>query len=435
MNTDADLERLAKGSLQEHVAAEFSRSRSRVLVGLRVGTSESYAATGAQSRSAPSEQLFHTGCLSKLITASLLRRAARERAISLEAQILPLLDRKTPRAGLLAGVNLRHLMEHTHGLDASGIESLPYRSDGLLDGEAFLSSLSGVRISPPGALYSYGHTGAWLAAILLEQLEHLPYAQVLERRFHLNHKCKHDDKGTHLGPACPATGGSLAVRLCDYMRFLREEMRLDGTGLVDRETAAHVYAKTVPRAGWNAFDQGNYRGWSYYGSGWFGHTSVLPGTPAAVRINPARQIAVVIASDGLSPQLAASRLFARLMPGLLPKAPRRLTDKQARELDLTRYEAHYGDQRTTFRTRPGPGLTISIEAHYRGPVQAHSSAAASLHPAENEAFVAKPPDPCLSRFYQFLHPMNGGFQYLWDGESLYPRLTEGPDSRCRQSPA
>jgi len=108
------------------------------------------------------------GCLAKLLTASLVTEAVADGHLHWSDAIDDVLPSKHPSRRKLAGVTVRHLVEHTHGLDESSMARVPRRTDGFIDAAGLCEGLGARSICSPGALYSYGSVGGWLAGAALE---------------------------------------------------------------------------------------------------------------------------------------------------------------------------------------------------------------------------------------------------------------------------
>jgi hypothetical protein len=156
------------------------RSSSTILVGVIASGRSAYAAAGAPKDARPesaeaSNRQLRTGCVTKLLTATLALRACRDGLLALDDDVASVL----PAAEPLESITLRHLLEHRHGLDDSALASVPRRADGFIAAERLVAALAGPRLGTPGELYSYSNAGAWLAAAALERASGRRYAALL----------------------------------------------------------------------------------------------------------------------------------------------------------------------------------------------------------------------------------------------------------------
>src|SRR5690606_41457828 len=95
----------------------------------------------------------------------------------------PSLTPSPPRRS--SDLTFRHLLEHTHGLDDSGLPPAPRRADGRIDVGRLLACLEGRRIAVPGEVYSYSNAGAVLVAAALEALRSEEHTSELQSRENL----------------------------------------------------------------------------------------------------------------------------------------------------------------------------------------------------------------------------------------------------------
>jgi CubicO group peptidase (beta-lactamase class C family) len=420
---DSNLHLAASSTLQQAMDAALSdATRERVLVGLCVEEQESYGIAGAIEEPGRAEaQRFYAGCIMKLFTAALVRQELGARAISLDVPATSLFPPSPGAATTLAGITVRHLLEHTHGLDGSAIRAPRWLPGEFLDPQSVLDAICPRPIAPPGKMYSYGHAGLSIAAVILEQITQTPYIGLLEQ---LGIAPRGEP-----GEICPATGDGFRVEIGSLMRFLRAEMRLDGSGLVDATTLADIELRVTARPGWSVAERGAFLGWNYQGLGWFGHNSILPFGPALVRVNPSRRIALVVATGGMNPLMVVARLFADSLPELLRmESPKLLPAGEAGTIMISRYEGHYENQRARLSITDGGNGQLKVEgyAHATPTEGASVLGSTSLRPAECNVFVARPAHPKLARIFQFLADDSGSFGYLWDGETLYPRSPPSP---------
>ena len=393
--------RHSRFDLQNRLERHFAAARRKQIgIGLWIDGQTSFATLAdAPDRGVRNaDRLFPAGCLSKLFTAALIDQAVQERELDIDGPLgEQLLASK--HGTLFRGQTVRQLLEHTHGCDDALLKRAHLRRDGRIDLERLIPGLE-QRVAPPGALYSYSNVGPWLAACLLEQLRGRSYARQLERRLFAPlgmRLCSPDG-------ICASLGGRLVVSLGDMLRFLRGQ--LDGTFW-------HEPPRIVPLPGWNPLELGVYRGWKYYGRGWFGHQSVWPGASSLVRLHPELRIAMVVASRDQAAPLVALRLFARQLPGFVPRvAPRVLASRAAMRLDPAAAAACYGSaaQHVAVVARDA-SMTLSCAGKEH-----------TLQAAERNLFYTRPPALRQFPYVQFLHPGRRGYRHLWNGQRVFRRI-------------
>src|SRR5262245_31127503 len=113
------IERITELAQPERLLHELERAFGGVVPrdevsGLRCGTQAAYAASVPDFARAP----IRVGCIAKLLTAMLARRAFEKRRIAPDEHVSDLLSAGAAR-DVLRGITLRQLLEHTHGLDDS----------------------------------------------------------------------------------------------------------------------------------------------------------------------------------------------------------------------------------------------------------------------------------------------------------------------------
>lgn len=247
------------------------------------------------------------GCLAKLVTAALVRAAVQEGRLAFDEDLGALLG---VSAAALRAVRLRHLLEHTHGLDDSWLAA-PRWARGFLDAADLVERAAALpRFAPPGGCYSYGHLGAWLAAAVLQRVTARRYSDLarawlrepLEGRVPL------------AAGLCPATGDGLALRAAQLVRVVAHAAagpeRWPGGGV------AGTHGAVTPLPGWNPLERGVFLGWKHSGRSWFGHQSAWPGASAYVRVQPATGLTLAVLARTHSAAVLAARLFGRDLPEL-----------------------------------------------------------------------------------------------------------------------
>ncbi len=328
MDGTTDADRISDLAQPERLRVELERAFAGLLsrdvvVGLRCG--ERSACVDLHQRAASSRALrapIRVGCLAKLFTAMLARRAFEERRLAPDEQASDLFMAGAARRAL-RGITVRHLLEHTHGLDDSLLCALPRDSRGRVDAEALAHAVRAMApLGIPGALYSYGNAGAWVIAALLERLNCRPYAvQLVET---LLEPLGLDARGS-AASICPATGGELALDATDLLNLVAEAAFAAPDVWPDEECAGD-YGFATPLPGWNPLERGIYLGWKYHGAGWLGHQSVWPGHSVLVRAHPRRRLALIAASTDHPAAVVAARVFGAHLPELFElKIPARRT--------------------------------------------------------------------------------------------------------------
>jgi CubicO group peptidase (beta-lactamase class C family) len=401
--------------LQRRLDAAFAGVRRKHIVIACRAERESVIATVGGDVGAASEHPFAVGCLAKLLVAALVGIAVREEEWQLDAPAAVALGQPSQYEPL-RGVSLKHLLEHTHGLDDSLITSIPLSDAGFIDARRLLDVLRQRRFAPPGQFYSYSNAGAWLLAAALERRYAEPFNETLRRRLFaplglLDGRSSLSFGG---GAICPATGGPLAMSAPQLLVFLAAQFR----AVICRWPCADAAASTIrPLPGWNALERGIHLGWKHYGGGWFGHHSSWPGAWLLVRVRVPDGAAIVVASRDHPAALVAGRVLADVLPELgRLDMPRRLSPQAAARFDPAPYCGRYASAAEVFCIRPArAGLHLTSGGF-----------ATELSPAARDVFYCRARGPTGQFFFQFLRDERGAFGYLWDGRRLFPLQSPRP---------
>ena len=341
---------------------------------------------------------FLTGCLTKLFTAALVEDAIERRLVSRDTLVQEAVQSCAPA---LRGTTVGQLVEHTHGLER--FVAVSRRGRDCTDTQAFLASL--VRHAEPGDLYSYSSLGARISAAMLESLVGMRFVGLLRGMLFCPLGMSSVLHGGTLVPEegiCPAIGGSLAMSVDDMLRFLV------GWVLPRASTWPRTEGGTTKLPGWSALERGVYRGWKFYGEGWYGHNSIWPHASASVRIQPRARIALLITSREQPVTAVVARLFGKILPEYRNlRIPKAVPWRESPDRLCSQY---------------GCGEPVAIEC--RGAKQLRLRGprfASELEPAEHDVFFARPLEDPRYAFVQPLRPGRRGYEYLWNGQRILKR--------------
>lgn len=350
----------------------------------------------------PEDEIFRTGCTTKLLVAALLERKLGALGVNFDVPARRLLG---TAAEVLGETTARHLLEHTHGLDDSNATQAPLRTDGSIDVERLLHGLEGRRIAAPGELYSYSNAGAIILAAALESLDGRRFDVLLRddllAPLGIDAKQAAGPGASGSAGICAATGNGLALTVGGLLRFL--EANAAASIFVDADRRA------APLPGWHPLERGVRLGWKCYAGGWLGHQSVWPDASLFLCARPSDRSAVVVASEGHHAAVVAARVLGRSMPELFaPRMPRRLSPSAAARLDPSRYSGSY----------VSAAERVVVEAGSNGLVLESDGGRARLVPAAGEIFFLDPGARGRS-FVQFIRRARGGRRRLWDGRRVF----------------
>ncbi len=366
-------------------------------------------------------RLASAGCFSKPLTASLLADVVGAGQVDWSTQVNEVLRVRGEAAARLTGITFSHLLNHTHGLDASRIETVPRKSHGLIDETALCEGLAPRALSDPGELYSYGNAGSWLAGAALEQLTSRPYSHLLSSSpYAVSSPLSQPAAPESL---CPATGGFLELTTAQWLAFAEihassappPRQSPAGRGL------AALRSSLVSLPGWSPAERAACLGWKYYGEGWFGHTSNTIGSVSFLRFHPGDRIAIVMSATSDIALFAFSCLFRDLFPELKSlKFPRRLTASESASLQSNSYVGIYAQAKTQIEIARTDGGRLSFAVTAHDP--ALSSLPQLLDAAQDHIFFPDGKRAPEFPFVQFLpNPDHGSFSHIWNGKHLWRR--------------
>lgn len=398
-------------ALQARLESLFADvDRKRVAVALTDAGRTQYAGVGdgAGCGPDPGQWVFATGCVTKLLTAELVRHSIARRGVSLDDRVSDLFARRG-RGDALAGVTIRHLLEHTHAVVDPGRYEAPRLADGRVDVDRLLRSVRTSPLRRPGELYSYSDFGSWMASAVVERLTGGAFLDALASRLDVRAGARApiaaDGARTQRPAVCASRGATLALSVRELIGFA-DRARAGGAARfppADRDDAI------TPLPGWHVVERGVHLGWKSYGEGWFGHNSVLPGASLLVRIQPARETSLVVASRDHQAALVAARLFAGWLPEFAGLAvPGSLPGERAARVDPAGYCGRYGARRRLVVERRDGALAMCS-----------GGSRAVLTPAGDDLFFTCPVLPGRPAYLQFLRREEHGFCYAWDGQQLH----------------
>ena len=369
------------------------------------------------------------GCLTKLFTSSLVVAAISRGHFSLLDDASEVFaDRRIIGAESLQGIQIKHLLEHTHGLNQSRADFCPRLDTGRIDArELCARAAAAERIASPGHMYCYGSAGSWLLAALLENIHNQDFEQILlnailtplgisrTRRPALVQRQAH---------VCPSFGEAFAARMQDMLLFLRSNLpTATQANLIFSTNHSQIEEQVVPLPGWSPLEKGIRLGWKYYGSGWYGHNSTFPQASALIRLHPQSGIGIAISSRYQAAFAIASRLFSRILPEFaslsipMPESTAGNT-KLSQELFVGQFCNR--EFRIDVEVTPDGGLGLKVRANTltgNAPVIID----VRLIYSANQIFITQPRDNKLFPYVQFVCRSSDKYLYLWNGGRIYKR--------------
>lgn len=381
---------------------------------------------GIVSDAGVGERAVSAGCLAKLLTASLLADAVSVHRIAWDDTVADLLacdDRDRDR---LRGVEVRHLVDHTHGLDAGDLLRIPLCADGYIDVSRLCASLAPQPFIAPGKFYSYGHVGAWLGGALLEKLYGAPYAAVLRAQRGLS-----IDATTDGEVLCPAVGADLRLTLGQWIEFARACIDSWPQGASEASGG-----RALP--GWHPTERAVMQGWKCYAEGWFGHSGALRDASVLLRIHPEARVALVIAANEANGAPAiATGVFGDVLPEFrMLRPPKLLKPDEAAQLALRDRVGRYAQANSVLDVTLDDSGALRLSVRRRNaerhafsepmPPEHVSSEPASpakrLRPAHDDLFLSESGGDPEFMFVQFIADAPSTAPgYLWNGRQIWQR--------------
>jgi D-alanyl-D-alanine carboxypeptidase len=397
------------------------------------------------------------GCIVKSLTAVLVAHACFEKAISFKDSIGDLisdgcLDVAARRR--FARIRIVNLLNHTHSIDDGAMAMLPYRPDGYIDGEELCSTLNRQpSLAPVGQYASYGNSGEWIAALILEQIYRQSYASLLQEKIFspiaipawvnnekLVELLSRARSATYprenpIIDVCPASGSGLRLTVAGLSKLgiylLAASTFNDKHGPSPLSGfIASLREKAFTPPGWQPKFRRICLGMNDYGGDWYGHNARLKGESAVLRFSPSRGVVIsVTANQEVAAFLVLASVFGQSNPELsMQSAPRLLTDAECATVDLNNYLGTYENGALLLAITRAANNSLMVRFHRKQGSTADMLSTPTkryLRPARDETFYTSPIEPIMLPFIQFLAPgADGKFKYIQNGRVLFARRDE-----------
>ncbi len=395
--------------------ARLDVTRGVASIGILADGRQSFATAGGLPRSS-----VPLGCLMKPMTALLMAQEVCAGHLRWEDEALQHLDLSTNAATLLRSVSIRQLLNHTHGLDDSSVETVPRLPDGRIAVETLCSALSAQpRLAPPGERYSYGNAGTWLCAAVLEAVTGRRYAEPLSER--ILAYLGEDARLTAGASVCPARDLQFSLPAGALLSFLAMFM--------ERENTPYAFDRSVffenprPFEGWSPGACGICIGWLWFGDGWFGYNSLSGPYAVRLRVNVTTNVGIVFWGTGTVAFSNLALLFGDVLPEFSRRRLPRFLPSLSEPLKAEHYAGTYVDGTSSIEIRGGTAqeLSYQLTRHARRPADVQRAPQA-LRAAADHLFIPQTTPPSELPFMQFLAPDSAGrFAYLWNGWALRRR--------------
>lgn len=360
--------------------------------------------------------LAHSGCMSSLFMATLILLAADEGRLSLKDQIalhLPIANGQ--RKAALTDITVRHLLNHTHGLDESRAFPVPIRSDGRVDVELLCSRLTdSPPLFSPGSVCFQAASGPFLTAAILEHIFDCTFEELLAVKLlqPLGLAARRD------------VDGLLVLSAQDLLRIAVWHLSEYSEGSCTSHPSpifAEMYRDLVPVSGYH-LEQGAGLGWRWYGQEWFGQVAITDSTSAVVRLQRAEKTAFAVTCSGTNATRVVAALFGASLPDFaLSAIPKRLSANDLETIDLQQYTGTYTNAATSLVIYTDSDTSLGMRIRDR--LDDGIAWEGRLHPYTHELLRMSSDLSGDQGFIHFSHVAAKRFAYLHTGRELYRRTS------------
>ena len=335
------------------------------------------AATGVLNantgRSVSVDSLFQIGSVTKPCTATVIMQLIEQGKIGLDEHVSHILPGfKLGTDDLTNNITIRHLLNHTSGLDGDVFVDTGRGDDAL---EKYMTVLeSAVQLFPVGASWSYCNTGYSIMGRVIAEVTGQVWEDAMQRYLFdplgLTHTVTLPEQallfdtavGHSAGLPEPkvigrwcldrgnAPAGAITASVADLLMFARlhlcDGVTADGTRLLSPESMAamHGFSTNLPTSELTHESWGlGFTRYDWGGAQVYGHDGNTIGQSAFLRVYPAGKLAVALMATGpgVNPlyQRLVGEIFAELC-GVTIRAPLQLPDEPA-DLDITPWVGTY----------------------------------------------------------------------------------------------
>ncbi len=413
------------GALQARLDAILPEPiKAETRVALSFGGRFAFAQSGGGQPQDVAASRFPTGCITKLLIATLVAIAIDRRMFQREHRAVDYLAPQASVTGRLGCITIGQLLNHSHGLDDSAVSGPLRDAAGLLDVAALCEAIGPRVLHAPGEYYSYASVGVWILGAVLERAFRAPLIDILQKQLFAQLDIGAGVEGQSGAAAnavdfCPASGGGLTLELRELMTFMQAHLdRAEPCWIGSAQTQVNA-AAVLSTPGFSPVERGVCSGWKVYGSGWLGHNSITPNAPAIVRVHPEQRVAYAVLCSRRAPASIAVALFGKTLPDSVKYTIPKLLSSEARSrFDTSRCVGTYANAASSIviSATEKSGLHASMSRHASPGVPSRQ-----LRPAEDGVLLALPPDPRLP-FLQGIGSTPVGYSHMWDGISLRPRV-------------
>lgn len=284
------------------------------------------------------DSLFQIGSIAKVYTATLVMQLVEKGRVDLDAPVQSYLPTvRFADEGASARITIRHLLNHTSGVDGDYFGDFGYGDDAI---ERYVAACAGLpQLFEPGSMFSYCNAGFTVLGRLLEVMNEITYHEVLRSKLvaplgtsspkTLLHEIVmhrvaigHDTDREGGDPTIvskwglPHAGSPKGSTTCgtarDVVEFAR--MHLDGGGdVLSESSVAAMQQREVALPSVRPGSEAWGLGW--YLDRWndvpiFGHDGGTLGQRAYLRVSPDARIAAALLTNSYTSRPLYEELFA-----------------------------------------------------------------------------------------------------------------------------
>jgi CubicO group peptidase (beta-lactamase class C family) len=392
------------------------------------------------------ESLFQIGSITKVYTTTLIMQLVDAGRVDLDAPIQSYLPAvHFADEGASARVTVRHLLNHTSGVDGDYFGDFGYGDDAIERYVAACTSLP--QLFGPGDMFSYCNAGFTVLGRLLEVVYGTTYHQVLKDKLVrplatsspktllqeiVMHRVAvgHDTDAAGGDPTVVTTwslphagtpkGSTTCGTASDVVAFAR--LHLDGgRDVVSRSSVEAMRRREVELVSTRPGDEAWGLGWAldtWEGSEVFGHDGGTLGQRAYLRVVPGAGFAAALLTNAYTSGPLYEQLFGLLVGELcnisIPESPQ--PPAASVPVDTEPYAGSFErlGVRTDIEQRDG---TLWMEQSFSGEMSAieHKQPPSPLIAAGEDVFFAFSQDTNDHYPLHFLKDRTGCYEYLFDG--------------------
>lgn len=421
--------------LDQFTDSEILQNKLESVVGkFPEGVAISYSHNGISSKASVNQFTItdpvQTGCIAKSLTATLVAIARHEHKIRFEDNIIYFFDDFSMKQSVheqLSRIKIYHLLNHTHGLDHSLLENLPYKRNGYIDINSILRVVNDSGLSAPADVLSvYSNIGPWLVSAILECIYGQPYFRILNQKLF---QPLGINTLTEENKVCPSIGGGLQLSAYDLMKIVNLHIHgsQDIPGVLEHLVALRTQFP-APVLKWPPIAAKFYPGWIDF-NGSFGQLGFGENSAGVVRFLPDDDCAIVVTATH---KMLANFVLATLFKEILSdfnnvRRSQLLIKSQLVNIDSSVYQGVYDNNkyRLIVDNPINGSLRAQVFLKQKGGYSVHGDPYIKRYyrPTTKHTFVSLQPEQSICPVLQFSHPqLDGLYQFINTGKFMFIRV-------------